>query len=228
MHTRIAALVSALVLAFAPLAVHAQGAAQAAQQPVTASHAGFESAFSLFQRASGGDKDQVEPAIAAFEQLSASDPKQPLFGAYLGSALTLRGRDALMPWNKMKAAEAGLDYLDKALRQLKPEHDKESLRGVPVSLETRMLAARTFLILKDDIFHRRSQGKSLLGQVQNNPALATTPPSFQASVQITAAQLAKQENRTGDEAALLKQALAKQAAGLEADGARARLKELGQ
>ena len=228
MHIRIAALVSALVLIFAPLAVHAQGAAQAAQQLVSSAESAFLSAFSLFQRASNGDKDQVEPAIAAFEKLSASDPKQPLFGAYLGSALSVRARDALMPWTKMKAAEEGLDHIDKALRQLKPECDTQSLRGVPVSLETRMLAARTFLILKDDIFHRRNSGKSLLEQVQKNPALATTPQNFQASVLITAAQLANQEKRSADEAALLKQALAKQANGPEADGARVRLKELGQ
>ena len=91
-----------------------------------------------------------------------------------------------MPWNKLKYAEQGLDDIDRALNSLKPEHDKQSLRGTPASLETRLVAARTFIKLPDGIFHRRAAGKKLIDALIKHPAFATSPAAFQSAVRLAA------------------------------------------
>ncbi len=151
----------------------------------------FPAAAARFLRAAAGDKSEVDGAIGAFESLVQTDPKQPVYEAYYGAALTLRARDAWMPWNKVKYSEEGLDRIDHALAALKPEHDKLLLRGVPAALETRLVAANTCLKLPDGIFHRRAQGRRLVAELLKNPALPATPEAFRAAVQAAAAEAEK-------------------------------------
>lgn len=174
MKTAILALLSLLVLGPA-----------AAQSPA-ASDVRFNDAAKIFLRASAGEASEVDPAIAAFEALVRAEPRNPVYAAYLGSALSMRARDAWMPWNKLRYTEQGLDHIDRALESLKPEHDKLLLRGVPASIETRLVAARTFVKLPDPIFHRRTAGKKLLADLLKHPALASAPAAFRASVQAAA------------------------------------------
>ncbi|HEY8069675.1 MAG TPA: hypothetical protein VIF38_12400 [Burkholderiales bacterium] len=162
----------------------AAGVAAAADTP-------FTEAQQVFMRAQQGQEKDVEPAIAAFEALARAEPRNPAYAAYLGSATTLKGRDALMPWNRVKYVEEGLDRLDGALAGLKPEHDKELLRGVPVSMEARLVAANTFMRLPDGIFHRRAQGKKLVADLLKDPTLAAAPASFRAAVDKAAAEAAR-------------------------------------
>jgi hypothetical protein len=96
-----------------------------------------------------------------------------------------------MPWNKMKYAEQGLDHIDRALEALKPDHDRHAMRGVPVGLETRFVAASTFIKLPDGIFHRQAAGRKLLDDLLRHPGLAAAPESFRSAVQKTAAEAAK-------------------------------------
>jgi hypothetical protein len=156
-----------------------------------AAGASFAEAQQIFMRAQQGQEKDVEPAIAAFEALARAEPRNPVYASYLGSAITLKGRDALMPWNRMKYVEEGLDQLDGALAGLKPEHDKELLRGVPVGMEARLVAANTFMRLPDGIFHRRAQGKKLVADLLKQPALAGAPASFRAAVDAAAAEAAR-------------------------------------
>lgn len=158
----------------------------AAAQPPDAPEAPFNEAATVFQRAAAGEKGDVDRAIAAFEALVRAEPRNPVYAAYLGSALSMRARDAWMPWNKLRYTEQGLDHIDRALESLKPEHDKLLLRGVPASVETRLVAARTFVKLPDPIFHRRTAGKKLLTDLLKHPALASAPAAFRASVQLAA------------------------------------------
>ena len=160
--------------------------ATAAAQPSVANDAPFNEAATVFRRAASGETGDVESAIAAFEALARAEPRNPVYAAYLGSALSMRARDAWMPWNKLKYTEQGLDHIDRALDSLKPEHDKLLLRGIPASIETRFVAARTFVKLPDAIFHRRTAGNKLLAELLKHPALATTPAAFRAAVQLAA------------------------------------------
>jgi hypothetical protein len=161
--------------------------------PAPAAADPFTDAFEIFQHAQNGEEKEVEPAIAAFEALARAEPRQPLYAAYLGSAMTLRGRVTLIPWNKIKYAEQGLEHIGRALEMLKPEHDRELLRGVPVGLETKFTAARTFLELPDGIFHRRAQGRKMIAELQKHPALAGSPAGFRTAVEGAAADLAREE-----------------------------------
>ena len=137
-------------------------AAQPDQALSGTAEAGFTRALEIVQSARAGDKNAVEPAIAAFEALARSAPPQPVYAAHLGSALTLKGRDAWMPWSTIRHVEQGTDRIDAALAAVKPEHDHELLRGVPVSVETQFVAASTFIRIPDAIFHRRAEGKQLI------------------------------------------------------------------
>ena len=129
----------------------------------------FQTAFSALQKARSGDSAAADASVAAFEQLLRQDPGNPLLRAYLGSSETMQGSHALLPWNKMKYTEDGLAEIDKALRLLGPQHDQQNLRGVPISLETRLVAASTFLALPG-MFKRSALGHQQL------QALLTPPP----------------------------------------------------
>jgi hypothetical protein len=179
----------AMLYAVAALALGAVLQCQAA------SEAGFLDALKTFQQARNGEDRQIEPAIAAFDALARAEPQQPAYAAYLGSALTLKAREAWMPWNKLKYSEQGLDHIDQALAALRPQHDSQLLRGVPVSMETRLVAASTFLALPDGIFHRRASGKKLVDALLHHPALATAPAGYREAVQKLAAQAAQESGK---------------------------------
>lgn len=149
----------------------------------------FDAAWRSFDAARQGKTEQIDPAIEAFQALPPDALKQPLYNAYLGSALALKGKAAWMPWNKMRYPEQGLDHIDQALSFLKPEHDKVLVQGVPVSLQTRFVAAATFIALPDGIFHRRAQGAKLLTALRADPLLAAAPTPFRAEVAAAEARL---------------------------------------
>jgi hypothetical protein len=128
--------------------------------------------------------------VAALRGLPADPQRQPLLSACLGSALAMQGKAAWMPWNKMKLTEQGLDQLDAALGQLKPEHGTVLVRGVPVALQTRLVAAATFVAVPDGLFHRRADGRKLLATLRADPLLAVAPASFRAEVDAAEANLA--------------------------------------
>lgn len=150
--------------------------------------AAFSEAMSLFDKANGGDGAATEPAVKALEALlAAGGPEAPLYQAYLSAAQTMQGRDAWAPWTKMKATERGLDTLDKALRRIEANHERHMVRGVPIALEARFVAASTFLTVPDSFFHRADRGRGLLQEVRNSPLYAAAPGDFRKRVEALAA-----------------------------------------
>jgi hypothetical protein len=150
---------------------------------LAAQESSVQEALAVFQRASGGAKGDVEPAIAAFKALAQAEPGNPVFTAYLGSAESMRARDAWLPWNKIKYAEEGLDHIDRALATLKPEHDRPGSRAVPPGLETKLVAATTFLRLPDSVFHRAGAGRRLVAEILASPSYAGAPAPFRSRVE---------------------------------------------
>ena len=68
-----------------------------------------------YNQAAQGDEEKVE---SVYEQLQGQIEKQggdALTLVYLGSTQTLMGRDAFLPWNKMKYVEQGLGTIAKGL-----------------------------------------------------------------------------------------------------------------
>ena len=181
-------LVVGAVLALPPTAPIIVPFAQAAP----AVDAGFEAALREFD-AARADATHLDAAIAALRDLPSDPQRQPLAAACLGSAMAMQGKAAWMPWNKMKFTEQGLDQLDAALAMLKPEHAGVLVRGVPVSLHTRLVAAATFVAVPNGLFHRRADGRKQLAALRADPLLAAAPAAFRAEVEATEARLKEAE-----------------------------------
>jgi hypothetical protein len=187
----------------------------------------LQQARGQFLAATAGDTAARDAAIDAFAKLAAAQPDHPVYLAYQGAALTLKGRDAQQPWEKMKYTEQGADLLEKAVALLGPAHDRVLADGNPESIETLSVAASTLLALPD-FLHRGGAGKRALQGALASPLLERATPSTRVSLYAAAARLAATERRAADEAAWLKQLLALPASPAQRERAAARLKELGQ
>lgn len=144
-----------------------------------------------------GDADANEQAL---QTLTAELQKQPTdleLQAMLGAVETSAAKHAMMPWNKMKAAEQGLARLDKALRLLPaPDQNKPDAAAIAQHMQVQTIAGCTFIHLPD-MFNRFDQGYGLLkGQLQN-PGFQYAPAAAKNAVYSCASQAAE---RAGDAA----------------------------
>lgn len=165
--------------------------------------------------------------VGAFASLTADESVAPVLLAYKGAAQTLQGRNAWMPWNKFKATERGLSSIDKALRQLSPQHDAATLRGIPVPVKTRLIAASTFIALSDLIFHRTAQGRDLLLNAVASFDFATLPPALRARHHQQLGIATAKTGQPAEAAASFQQCLAADPNGSVAEDCRKRLAEIG-
>lgn len=188
----------------------------------------FAAARTLFEQGLLGSKKDNEQAAELFKALSDQEHGNPLYLAYYGSATTVKSRDAFFPWSKLKLGEQGLDIIDKALKMVTAEHDTTMIKGVPVSVGTRLVAVSTFLQMPDKYFHRFVAGKSLLTETMNSRAFAAAPAHIKAAFHVQAATVARTDKQSTEEIRQLKQALELDPKGKAAPAVHARLKELGQ
>ncbi|MDP2811266.1 MAG: hypothetical protein Q8O34_14070 [Rhodocyclaceae bacterium] len=191
----------------------------------------FAAATARFGAAAGGDTGATDDAVARLDRLAEAEPAdaphRPLILAYLGAAQTLQGRDAWMPWTKMRATERGLATLDKALRRLEPRHESARFRDAPVALETRLVAASTFIAVPG-LFNRFDEGKAVLRAALGSPVFAAAPAPLRADLHRQAAIAAARDKKDGEEAAQWRLAIAAAPTGEIAAAGRKRLQELGQ
>lgn len=172
-------------LALSGVAVSARAAVDAAQ---------FEQAVDRLQQAAPGQSDAIDDTLQRFQRLHAADPADPVLRAYLGAATSMRATTTWMPWKKIQHAEDGLALIDKALAQLTPAHDAALHRGVPAVLETRFVAAGTFLALPS-MFNRGERGRQQLELVLKSPLFDAAPLPFRAAVWLRAAKQAGQDGQ---------------------------------
>lgn len=166
----------------------------------------FVDANAAFESSLAGSKADTETAITKFAKLVELEPEQPLYLAYLGSAYTLKARDAWMPWSRLGNAEKGLDMIDKALLMLRPRHDEERLRGSIISTEARLVAINTFLQVPE-FLNRIQAAKELLNETLNSPVFDASAPEVKGRLFMQAADIARREKHRDQAAAYLKQAL---------------------
>jgi hypothetical protein len=195
----------------------------AAHPAWSADASAYAQAEAQFQHAREGDKNAVEPAAKLWAEQAAAHPADPVAKAYAGAATALQATTTLLPWRKMGYAEDGLALIDKALAMLTPAHDTALYRGVPVSLETRFVAASTFLGLPG-MFNRSARGAKLLSEVLNSPLMNQAPLGFQAAVWMVAANEAHKAQRQEDANARWQKVVASGAP--QAPAAQAQLKGL--
>lgn len=190
-----------------------------------APEAAFEAASQQFTVAQAGDGAAIADALERFRALSQAEPGNPVLLAYTGAATAMQARTTVLPWKKMSYAEDGLAQIDKALAMLGPADDAPLQRGTPGSLETRFIAASTFLSMPS-MFHRGARGAALLAEVQASPVFAGSPAGFQGVVLLRAADHAIEERRPDDARRLLQQVVDR---GMpQAAAARERLAKLAQ
>lgn len=187
----------------------------------SADNPSYSTAMAQFQRATEGDKDAIEGAAQKWREVSAAHPQDPVPRAFAGAATTLLATTTLLPWRKMSHVEDGLALIDKALAMLTPAHDTELRLNVPVSLETRFVAASTFLNLPS-MFNRSARGAKLLAELQSGPLFDAAPTPFRASVWMTAANEAAKAQRADEAKALWQKVVASGAP--QAAAAQAKLK----
>jgi len=180
-HVLVLALLSLGLVATAPAAPDAQ----------------FQPAFQLFSQASAGDASAVDAAAEAFDKLFQAEPDSPVLMAYSGASTAMKARTTMLPWKKMGYAEDGLARIDKALALLTPAHDAIGQHRTPASLETRFVAATTFLSVPD-FMHREARGRTLLAEVLASPLFAQAPAGFRSAVWLRAGTQAVKENRAAE------------------------------
>ncbi len=109
----------------------------------------------------------------------------PLTLVYLGCTQTLQGRDAFMPWNKMKFAERGLATIQKGLdlmaSQPIPVQEQQRLQGLPEYQLATAMAATTYTALPD-MFNHFERGYELYLALLNDPSFQQQPFSSTAWV----------------------------------------------
>jgi len=116
-----------------------------------------------------------------------------------------------------------LARIDKALALIQPAHDTLRHRGTPASLETRFVAANTFLGMPA-MFNRRARGAKLLADVLASPQFSTSPLPFRGTVWLRAGDAAAADDRPADARRWFEQVVASGAP--QAAVAQTRLKEL--
>lgn len=147
----------------------------------------------IFLDAVDGHKPAVRAALEAFRSLGSRYPNHPLLQAYIGSTLSLRGRDAARPTNKMRETENGLVSIDRALTMLKQHSDI----GLDAWFETKLVAAATFMALPE-FFHRGREGQRLVDEVMIHPGLTNTPAPLRAFAYMSAATAARKAGKIDD------------------------------
>ncbi|MGU3845399.1 hypothetical protein ACVZHT_27930, partial [Vibrio diabolicus] len=115
---------------------------------------------SQFNQAAQGDSGLVDTVYGELSKQLEEQGATPVTLVYLGSAETLQGREAFMPWNKMKFTERGLATIQKGLdlmaNQPIPLQEQQRLQGLPEYQLATAMAATTFTSLPDMFNHFES------------------------------------------------------------------------
>ncbi|MBA5761688.1 hypothetical protein H2O73_04945 [Vibrio sp. 404] len=131
-----------------------------------------------YNLAADGDEALVDTVYGQLNRLLEEQGAKPLTMVYLGSTQTLQGRDAFLPWNKMKFTEQGLATIAKGISLLNtlPEdvNQQERIQGLPEAHLAQAMAAITYTSLPD-MFNHFERGYDLYLNLLNDPSFAHQP-----------------------------------------------------
>jgi hypothetical protein len=134
----------------------------------------FESAYNNYLQVTDEAGGSAKNLAKQWQALHDADPKDPLTMVMLGSSHTLMGRDAFMPWSKMKHTEAGLDEMAMAQRLLNDSNANVQFQHMPVYLHVKSTAGITFTQVPE-FFGRHEEGFYLLEEVIEDPGFRMLP-----------------------------------------------------
>lgn len=131
-----------------------------------------------YNLAAQGEAALVDSVFGQLNRLIEKEGATPLSLVYLGSTQTLQGRDAFLPWNKMKFTEQGLSTINKGLALLhtlpSSLEKQERIQGLPESYLVRAMAAATFTALPD-MFNHFERGYDLYLNLLDEPGFVEQP-----------------------------------------------------
>ncbi|MCR9566201.1 hypothetical protein NB482_11520 [Vibrio alginolyticus] len=137
-----------------------------------------ERTLSQFNQAAQGDSGLVDTVYGELSKQLEEQGATPVTLVYLGSAETLQGREAFMPWNKMKFTERGLATIQKGLdlmaNQPVPLQEQQRLQGLPEYQLATAMAATTFTSLPD-MFNHFDRGYELYLSLLDEPSFSQQP-----------------------------------------------------
>ncbi|MDR9468484.1 hypothetical protein [Marinospirillum sp.] len=140
----------------------------------------YQSAYESYQAAVADDYSAGRIA-ATWKDLHQSQPDDPLPLLLLGASQVLKGRDAWMPWNKLRYTEEGMEQMTAALKLLNTEDQERYLDGLPVGVLLPALAGITFIEVPG-FFGRFEQGYQLLQEASSSSLLKGIPAENQAFI----------------------------------------------
>lgn len=175
--------------------------------------------------ASDGDRDAFDRAFEGYEQWVKKSPESPTAQVYYGGVLALKGRDAWMPWNKMKHTEKGLDIMAKAVDLIEKGPAASDERALAERVDVLSLAGINFTQVPD-MFGRFEEGYDLLQGLVGSEDLLALPIEAVSHVYFFAGQAAE-KNESNDQAIeYYKTMLDRGATGANADKAKQSLAAL--
>jgi hypothetical protein len=133
----------------------------------------FQQVYQDYLQVSDGN-GSARKVANAFDDLYQKDESDPLILVLLGSSHTMMGRDALMPWSKMRHTEKGLDEMALALRMLQPQNKTQLFQHMSVDLNVKTIAAISFTQVPG-FFGRQEEGYEIFQQVLADPVFVALP-----------------------------------------------------
>ena len=134
--------------------------------------------LSNYNLAAEGDETMVDTVYGQLNQLMEQQGAKPLTLVYLGSTQTMQGRDAFLPWNKMKFTEQGLATIAKGLGLIDtlPEslEQQQRVQGIPESYLAQAMAATTYTSLPD-LFNHFDRGYDMFLTLLAQPQFEQQP-----------------------------------------------------
>lgn len=85
------------------------------------------------------NKKAVKKAEKYLSRLLDMEPKNCIALVYYGSVLTMKGRDAIFPWNKLKWVKRGIYRMDKAVFFEPDNHEVRLIRGINSATMPKMM-----------------------------------------------------------------------------------------
>src|SRR5215831_7488706 len=167
----------------------------------------FLQAAQTFERARAGSGEATPLAQAAFRNLLKEDPNNPLYLAYYGSTFAMQARDGGLPWQRVREIHDGIATINRSLSLLRPEHDRINTRGMPLSLETRLVAIATLVALPE-VFHGMPTARQQLAIATGGPLFASAPQELRGRLFYEAALIAQADGEVQRERVALRQVLA--------------------
>jgi len=185
----------------------------------------FITATQKFETGRAGSAAATDAAQKAFQSLLAQDADNPLYLAYYGSTFALQARESALPWKRIARVNEAIGIIDRALALLRPEYDNQELRGMPLPLETRLVAVATYIALPE-FFHRGAVARQQLTAALTSPVFATASKELRGRLYYEQSLIAAADGDATQERQALSNVLACAPPSLDLKEVRSRLDHL--